>query len=129
MKRIFVIEDDFYIRDLYVEFFTQSGYEVVTATDGQQALEKVKGQGKFDVILLDIMLPQKSGIDVLKVFKSPEASTKDTPVFMLTNLGDENIIKEDFKLGADGYFLKVQLTPGDIINEIEAFLAKQNKVT
>ncbi|OGM26723.1 hypothetical protein A3D00_01450 [Candidatus Woesebacteria bacterium RIFCSPHIGHO2_02_FULL_38_9] len=129
MKRIFVIEDDFYIRDLYVEFFTQSGYEVVTATDGQQALEKVKGQGKFDVILLDIMLPQKSGIDVLKVFKSPEASTKDTPVFMLTNLGDENIIKEAFKLGADGYFLKVQLTPGDIINEIEAFLAKQNKVT
>lgn len=128
MKKVLIVEDDFYIRDIYTKNFVQGGYTVEVASDGEEALEKVKTVS-FDIILLDIMLPKKTGIDVLRSYRDPSSTVKNTPVFMITNLGQEAIIKEAFKIGADGYLIKAQLTPKDMVREINNFFIEQEKLT
>lgn len=120
MKRILIIEDDTYILDIYMQTFTQAGYEVVCAPDGEKGLEAALNQ-PFDMILLDIMLPKMNGIEVLKKLRAEGSIAKEKPVFLITNLGQEDIIQQAFTIGADGYLIKSQLTPKDILNEIEIF--------
>jgi DNA-binding response OmpR family regulator len=121
MKKILIVEDDFYIKDIYEKSFRGGGYEVYTAVDGSEALSMVKGM-MFDIILLDIMLPKVTGVDVLKELRKEGEKTTNIPVFMTTNLGQENIIKEAFRIGADGYFIKAQIPPRDLVREIDKFL-------
>jgi CheY-like chemotaxis protein len=127
MKKILIAEDDFFIRDIYRKVFSLGGYDVQTAVDGIDALEKTKVQS-FDIILLDIMMPRMTGIDVLKAIRSLETPTKATPVFMITNLGQQNIIEEAFKIGMDGYIIKSQVTPQQIVDEINTFFSGKAEV-
>lgn len=121
-KKILLIEDDAYVRDLYQTVLAKEGYDVSIAEDGEKALEVV-GQGSFDLILLDIMLPKLTGIDVLKRLKADDA-TKDISVYLLTNLGDEGVIDEAFKLGANGYLLKAKYLPKQMVKEVNKFFLK-----
>lgn len=122
MRKILIAEDDFFIRDIYSEVFTLSGYEVHVAVDGADALEKLKNQ-TFDMVLLDIMMPKMTGIDVLRNLRTLPVPVKETPVFIITNLGQQNIIEEAFKIGMDGYIIKSQVTPQQIVNEINTYFA------
>ncbi len=126
-KKILIVEDDYFISDIYKRVFTKAGYDVTTALDGEEAINVGKAS-TFDIILLDIMLPKVTGINVLQEFRKPESIALHTPVFLITNLGQEAIIKEAFKIGADGYLLKAQLTPQDIVSEINNFFIKKEQV-
>jgi len=106
MAKVLVVDDEDSVREIYKREFTNSGLDVVTAADGEEGLLKA-GEEIPDLILLDIMLPKMSGIDVLKALKE-NPLTKSIPTLLLTNLGEESIIKEGFELGADGYLLKVR---------------------
>lgn len=126
MRKILIAEDDFFIRDIYSKVFSLSGYEVQVAIDGIDALEKIKSQ-QYDMVLLDIMMPRMTGIDVLKNVRSLEPPTKNVPIFIITNLGQQNVIEEAFKLGMDGYILKSQVTPQQIVDEINNyFISKES---
>jgi len=128
MKRVLIAEDDFFLRDIYKQVFVVSSYEVELAGDGQEAVDKLKQATQpFDMILLDIMMPKMNGIDVLKNIRSLPSPTKDTPVFMITNLGQENVIEEAFKVGMDGYIIKSQVTPQQIVNEINTFFTNKEQ--
>jgi CheY-like chemotaxis protein len=124
MRKILIAEDDFFIRDIYSEVFTLSGYEVHVAVDGADALEKLKNQ-QYDMVLLDIMMPKMTGIDVLRNLRTLPVPAKETPVFIITNLGQQNIIEEAFKIGMDGYIIKSQVTPQQIVNEINTYFASK----
>ncbi len=119
-KKVLIVEDDLFLSDIYNQFFTKRGYVVVNAYDGEDAVSKALADD-FDFIMLDIMLPKKTGIDVLKEIRSTENKSKNLPIFMLTNLGYDEIIKNAFDLGANGYFVKSNLLPNQIIDEVEAF--------
>ena len=119
-KQILIIEDDFFVRDLYDRELSREGFEVSTAEDGAEGLLKVIEE-KPDLILLDIMLPKMSGLDVLKKVKEKE-EVKDIPVVLLTNLGQDSVIREGFTLGAIGYLIKAAYTPTQIIEEVKKFL-------
>lgn len=121
MKKILLVEDDFFIRDIYEKTFRKAGYEVSSAVNGDDALKEI-AKNKYDAILLDIMIPMVNGLDVLKAARQPGSLAKDTPILLLTNLGQEVIIKQAFALGADGYLLKAQLNPKQVIEEVEALL-------
>ena len=121
-KKILVVDDEAAIREIYNKEFSEAGFDVVLASDGEEGLLKA-GEEIPSLILLDIMLPKMSGIDVLKVLKK-NSLTKDIPVLLLTNLGEETIIKEGFSLGANGYLLKVSYTPAQVIEECRKFLSK-----
>ena len=121
MKTILIVEDEFHIQDIYRMAFLKAGrYTIETASDGQEALVKLRAH-VYDLILLDVMLPKVTGIDVLRAMRAPTSPTRDTPIILITNLGQEDIIKEAFKIGADGYLIKAQFTPQDVVNEVDAF--------
>ena len=119
-KRILLIEDDAFVRDLYKTVLEKAGYFIVTASDGEEAI-KVSADGKYDLVLLDIMLPKLTGIEVLKEFKQSNADIKNSPVYLLTNLGEENIANEAKRLGANGYLLKAKYLPKQLVSEIDKF--------
>ena len=117
MKKILLVEDDTFIRDMYEETLGDSGYEVVVAVDGQEGLEKLKSD-TFDLVLLDIMMPKLDGLQVLKEFDGQIPST----VVMLTNLGQEQVIKNALGMGAAGYLIKSELDPSQIVQKVEEFV-------
>jgi len=119
-KKILIVEDDQDVRELYAEVLRDEGFEVEEAVDGQSGIAKVL-EGTYDLLLLDIMLPKFDGLEVLKTIKE-KAKVKGIPVILLTNLGREAIIKEGFSLGADGYLIKSEHTPEEIVDEVKKFL-------
>lgn len=123
MSNILIIEDEYFISDLYKKILEEAGFEVITAVDGDQGLQKARLNP--DLILLDIMLPGLNGLELLQKLKSEE-TIKNIPVILITNLGQANIIKEAFDLGAQGYLLKVRLKPQDLVEQVKAFLANPN---
>ncbi len=124
-KKILIIEDDFFVRDLYDRELTREGFEIETTVDGPEGLLKAV-EDKYDLILLDIMLPKMSGLDVLKTLKEKD-ETKDIPVVLLTNLGQDSVIREGFSLGAAGYLIKAAYTPSQIIEEVKKFLKESSR--
>lgn len=123
MKKILLIEDEFFILDLYQRILESHGFEVLTAVDGEQGLEQAN-LGP-DLILLDIMLPKFNGLQVLTKLKS-QTQTQNIPVILITNLGQESIIKEAYNCGAQGYLLKVNLNPKDLVEHVNNFLNNPN---
>lgn len=124
MKKILLVEDDAFIRNLYELAFKEAGFEVSIAGDGQEAINMAH-QNTFDAILLDIMLPKLSGLDVLKSFRDPYSRARYTPVFLVTNLGQEEIVKDAYKIGVKGFFLKAKVMPKDLVAKINEVLLTQ----
>ncbi|MDP2720786.1 MAG: response regulator [bacterium] len=121
-KKVLVVDDEAAVREIYSKEFTNSGFKVSLAANGEEGLLKA-GEENPDLILLDVMMPKMSGIDTLKNLKNNDL-TKKIPVLLLTNLGEEQIIKEGFGIGADGYLLKVSYTPAQVVAECRKFLGE-----
>ena len=124
-NNILIVEDEHDIREIYAEVLQSSGYKVDQAPDGESGMQKIRNTD-WDLLLLDIMLPGKDGLKILKEIKeNPEI--KKGPVIALTNLNSENIIQEAFSAGADGYLIKSEITPDKIIDEAEKILSKEEE--
>ena len=117
-KRIIIIEDDTFLRDLYVEMLRDEGYTVDTALDGEEGILKLRSNG-YDLALLDIMMPKKDGLQVLR---EVQESRTTCPIVMLTNLGQDQVIKDALKLGAAGYLIKSSLAPDQVVAKVAEFL-------
>lgn len=120
-RRLLLIEDEFYIRDLYKGILEGAGFSVELAADGQEGLNKATK--KPNLILLDIMLPGLNGLEVLRALKK-DPNTKSIPVVLITNLGQEDVIKEAFAQGAQGYLLKINLAAQDLIKSVTKYLSE-----
>lgn len=118
-----IIEDEQFIRDIYKRQLEKAGVIVDGFGNGTEGLQSTK-QTKYDIILLDIMLPDLNGLEILKQIKQNPLS-KDVPVILLTNLGQDDVIKEAFTLGAQGYFIKASYTPDQIAQEVKNILARR----
>lgn len=116
-KKILLVEDEDFIRDLYLRQLTKSGFLVKAVADGQTALDSLKTE-TFDLLLLDIMLPGLNGLQVLREFKTQNPSSPMVTI-LLTNLGQEAVIKEGFELGAQAYLIKASYTPDQVVNEVK----------
>lgn len=122
-KKILIIEDDLFLRDIYLEVLANAGYSVDSAEDGQKGFDKIK-LGGWDLVLMDIIMPVMSGVDVMhKLHEEPQFSPQNfyKKLVFLTNLDNDKEIKDALQFG-DGYLIKSQLTPGDILNEIKLYL-------
>ena len=118
-KKILIVEDDNFIADLYDRELTNDGFEVTVAKDGIEGEIKAK-EVQPQLILLDIMLPNRNGLDLLKILKE-DPLTKGFKVLVLSNLGQEAAIKKALDLGAEGYLIKSSYTPKEVLNEIKTF--------
>lgn len=120
-KRILIVEDDQFLRDFYQELLQSEGYTVDVAGDGETGEAKAKNGG-FNLILLDIMLPKKDGIQILRELKIQPPQNPNGPIVVLTNLGQDAIIKQCFDLGAAGFLIKSAMNPDQVLNEINTYL-------
>jgi DNA-binding response OmpR family regulator len=117
--KVLLIEDDKFLRTVLEKKLLAEGFEVVSAVDGDEALGKIIS-GKPDLILLDIILPKKSGFLVLEnIKKDPEL--RKVPVVIISNLGQEDDIKKGLSLGAIEYFVKAKIALDDIIKKIKEY--------
>ena len=124
-KKILLVEDEDFIRDLYVRQLTKAGFMVKSAVDGQSGLNALKAES-FDLLLLDIMLPGMNGLQLLREFKTQNPNSPMITI-LLTNLGQEAVIKEGFELGAQAYLIKASYTPDQVVNEVKnALFGSQN---
>src|SRR5438270_7729597 len=119
-KRILLIEDDDLIRELYKTHVGSAGFSIDAFATGKECLEALD-KNHYDLLLLDIMLPDTNGIDILKKVKA-NSKTKNIPVILLTNLGQDTVIDQASKLGAAGYLLKVAYNPDQVVEEVKRFL-------
>lgn len=126
MAKILLADDDPAIRQLYGLEFKRKGFTVTEAVDGEDALSKAKG-GEPDLIILDIMMPKMDGIMTLKKLKE-DGDLKKIPVLMLTNFGQESLIKEAFNFGLADYILKYKITPAELADKINQVLSARSPV-
>ena len=122
-SRILVVEDEHYMRDLYVDLLKEEGYEVESAEDGEAAYELIVND-HFDLILLDLVLPKMSGIAVIKKLRDENKPRSGFPkIVVLTNLGQDSVIGTAVSLGVRGYIIKSDVTPDKIIKDIKDYLS------
>src|SRR5579872_6813403 len=119
-KSVLLADDDMTLREMYAERLKAEGFTVVTAKDGKETLEKIK-EDRPNVILLDVMMPEMNGIDVLKKIKADE-DTKNIPVIILTALVQDRQKMESMSNGAEDYIIKSETMPGDVVAKVHAAL-------
>lgn len=120
-KRIIIVEDDAVLRDVLAEKLQKSGYIVDTAQDGIVAMEKIHAV-KPDCVLLDILMPRKSGIEVLEDMHA-DPSLSSIPVIIISNSGQPVEIKRAQELGAREFLIKAVFDPNEVIEKVEKVLA------
>ena len=109
-KKILIVEDDKFLRELIVKKLSNEGYEVVEAVDGEQGIQKIKDD-KPDLVLLDLILPGIDGFGVLAQ-KKEDPFIASIPVIVLSNLGQKEDVDKGLGLGATDYLIKAHFTPG-----------------
>lgn len=119
-KRILVAEDDKFYATLYKKRLTEEGFEVIIATDGEEALKELRTQ-KPNLLILDIIMPVKDGFEVLKEMKTDE-SLKSVPVLVVTNLGQEEDTKQAIQLGAVDYVVKANIPIYAMIDIVKKYV-------
>ena len=108
MTRILLVEDDRFLRRACEVSLGQQGFQITSACDGEEGL-RMALSGTFDVILLDLLMPKKPGIEVLQALKATE-HTRHIPVVILSNSSREEDKKRAASLGAVGYYVKANLS-------------------
>lgn len=119
-KVVLLVEDNDFIRNMYQLKLAKADLMVVEAVDGKMALDKLEQQ-KPDIVLLDLMMPNVGGIEVLKALKKKNL-IPNLPVIVLTNVMDPQTVAQAKELGARDYIVKTDLTPSQVVEKLEPFL-------
>jgi len=126
MVKILIIEDEEYILEMYKIKFEASGFEVFTATNGQDGFDKAKSV-RPDIVLLDLVMPVLDGYQSLALMRS-EGSIKDMKIYILSNLGQQEEIVRGMDLGANGFLVKASMTPSELVEKVKSLLGEADAV-
>lgn len=124
MKKLLLIDDDVFLRDMYATKFSANEYEVVTAENGALALTVIERDPTFDVIILDMIMPGMSGVELVSEIKN-RFPKLDATCIILSNQGQTEDIQAAMRAGADGYIIKAESVPTDVLNKVDELLAKK----
>jgi two-component system, chemotaxis family, chemotaxis protein CheY len=119
MQKILIVDDDAFLLDMYAVKFSEAGYSINTAKSVEEALGKLReGMGAYDVVLLDMVMPNQTGLDLLKAIKD-DPKTYGTPVrIVLSNQGEKADIEAATALGAAGYIIKANASPSEVVKQV-----------
>ena len=123
--KILLIDDDAFLRDMYATKFAESGYEVEVAEGPMVALQKIESDQSFEVILLDMIMPGMGGVELVKTVKEKYPKLNAVCI-ILSNQGQQEDIEEAKAAGADGYIIKAESIPSDVVKKVES-IVKDNK--
>jgi len=114
-RKVLVVEDEHFISELYVRALTRAGYDVTVEVDGKRGLDLAQTD-KFDIILLDLMVPTITGIEVLRQLRGlPDSPKLKAKIVITTNLEQRDEIRADIERQADAYLVKAEITPRELV--------------
>jgi CheY-like chemotaxis protein len=115
-KKILCIEDEHFISELYERALTKSGYDVTVELDGAKGLAAAQTD-QYDIILLDLMIPSMTGIEVLQALRDQGKTPKlHAKIIVTTNLEQREEIRDAIEKQADGYLIKAEITPYELVD-------------
>ena len=118
--KILLVDDDVFLRNMYAVKFTEHGDTVVGAESGTQAL-KLLADEVFDVVIMDMVMPGMTGLELLKAIKST-ATKSDVKRIVLSNQSEETDIANAYAEGAIGYIIKAELIPSEVVEKVHALV-------
>jgi CheY-like chemotaxis protein len=117
MMKLLLVDDDAFLRDMYATKFIESGHEVAVAGSAATALQTIEEQD-FDVVLLDMIMPGLTGVELIQTIKE-QFPKKKIACIVLSNHGQESDIEDAKQAGAEGYIVKAEMIPSDVVKEVE----------
>lgn len=118
-RPILIIEDEPFISELYSRALTKGGYKVTAIADGAEAIKEAQ-TNKYDIILLDLMVPNLTGVEILRVLKDPaRVPPLKSKIIIATNLEQREEVRADIEKQADGYLVKAELTPKELVSFLD----------
>lgn len=119
VKTILLIEDDPFISDMYARSLRKAGYQVDLVSNGEDGAKTALAK-QYDLILLDILLPEKQGSEVLKILRGDKDLVPNSRVLVLTNFSQDDESRQAMQSKADGYLIKADITPRKLIEIIQS---------
>ncbi len=116
--RICIVDDDPFLLDMYNLKFQQAGYEVSCFTDSGKSLESLRNDGKYDIVLLDLVMPKIDGFEVLKTIREENLCGDDVIIVILSNQGQDKDIARAEEFGIDGYLIKANTLPSEVLEYV-----------
>lgn len=120
--KILLVDDDAFLRDMYATKFGEEGYVVVVAKSGTQGLAVLKEEGDVDIVMLDMIMPGMSGVEMLKEISDLNLE-KPPSCIVLSNQSENSDVDEAMKAGAVGYIVKAEMIPSDVVKEVKKLIA------
>jgi len=117
---VVIAEDDMIIRKVFSKALQQSGLTVIESEDGEMAVKKIKSENP-KLIILDLKMPKKNGLDVLKEIRE-DNKMDDTPIIVISNLDEETYRQKSLDMGADKYMTKVKVSISDVIEATKQYI-------
>lgn len=124
MKRVLIVDDEIAVATVFEAALKSAGYDVKLAPDAKTGLATAQGE-KFDLVLMDQMMPDMSGNEALKTLKS-DPVTAAVPVAMLTNFGHDTMVKEALNSNAADYILKYQISNDGLVERVKGLIGEAN---
>lgn len=121
-KKVLIVDDDKFLLDMYTIKFTENNFDVIAALGSVEALGKIKEGIDPDVALLDVVMPAMDGFELLDVIKRDKLAPR-AKVIILSNLGQQSDIDKGNALGADGYIVKANATPSEVVEKVKSIIA------
>ena len=122
--KVLIVEDEKDLNDAYEIILNSAGYDVTTASNGKEALERIEKDGDPDLILLDLRMPVVDGIQFLEMYNSPERS--HTSIILFSNYEAQAEVDKAFRLGVERYILKSLASPSELLRIVGATLNDKN---
>jgi CheY-like chemotaxis protein len=116
-KTVLIVDDDSFLLDMYAMRFTQAGFDVVTAMSADETIAKIKEGAKPDIALLDVVMPNVDGFELLEKINKEGLIPKTIKIF-LSNLGQDQDISRGKSLGAASYIVKASSTPSEVVAHV-----------
>jgi len=121
--KILIVDDDKFLTDMYALKFTERGFTVETAESGPVALTKIDAGLSPDIYLVDVVMPEMDGFELVQHLKSKQKERKDV-IIILSNLGQKEDVEKGLALGADGYIVKASATPSEVVDKVLEIIGK-----
>lgn len=122
-QKVLIVDDDQFLVGMYALKFSKGGFEVDSATKGEEALEKLRGGFDPDILILDVVMPTVDGFNLLEKIRKEKLAEKAV-VVMLTNQGQKSDIIQAEKLGVNGYIVKATTIPSEVLEEVVGIYQK-----
>jgi CheY-like chemotaxis protein len=124
---IFILDDDPFLLDMYNMKFKQAGHTVTCFTESALALDSLRSNGEYDVMLLDLIMPKIDGYEVLRTVRQENLLGEKTAIVILSNQGQEKDIERAKEYGIEGYLVKANTLPSEVLEKVVDIIERKKE--